>query len=75
MPDANSDERLSRVLFYGMVLLAYQMYRIFEPFLLPLGWAGVPVVVFFYPWHERRLSWFWKTPRRDCGQGERAVLE
>jgi len=53
MPQAISDDRLSRVLFYGVVLLlAYLVFRVFEPFLLPLGWAGVLVVV-FYPWHER----------------------
>jgi len=53
MPQAISDDRLSRVLFYGVVLLlAYLVFRVFEPFLLPLGWAGVLVVV-FYPLHER----------------------
>lgn len=46
-------ERVASVLFYGAVLLlAYAVYRIFEPFLVPLGWAVVFVVV-FYPWHER----------------------
>lgn len=46
-------ERVGTVLFYGAVLLlAYAVYRIFEPFLVPLGWATVLVVV-FHPWHAR----------------------
>jgi predicted PurR-regulated permease PerM len=45
--------RLDNVLFYGVVaLLAYLVFRVFEPFLAPLGWAGVLVVV-FYPVHKR----------------------
>ena len=47
------------MLFYGVVaLLVYLVFRVFEPFLAPLGWAGVLVVV-FYPVHnrlERRMS-------------------
>ncbi|MCL6481770.1 MAG: AI-2E family transporter [Firmicutes bacterium] len=50
-------ERVASVLFYGVMgLLAYLVFRIFQPFLVPLGWAVVFVVV-FYPWHrwlERR---------------------
>ncbi len=46
-------ERVSTVLFYGaVVLLAYAVYRIFEPFLVPLGWAAVLAVV-SYSGHER----------------------
>ena len=49
----SSSDRLTTVLFYAVLfLLAYLVYRIFEPFLVPLGWAGV-LVVFFYPLHER----------------------
>ncbi len=59
MSPATEGERLSSVLFYGVVLLlAYLVFRVFEPFLVPLGWAVV-LVVFFYPWHarlERRLG-------------------
>src|SRR5713226_7705880 len=47
------NDRLTTVLFYGVLfLLAYLAFRVFEPFLVPLGWAGV-LVVFFYPLHER----------------------
>lgn len=46
-------ERVASVLFYAAVLLlAWAVYRVFEPFLVPLGWATVLVVV-FHPWHER----------------------
>jgi len=46
-------ERFASVLFYAaLLLLAYAVYRIFEPFLVPLGWAVVFVVV-FHPWHTR----------------------
>lgn len=43
-----SDEnRFSNLLFYGIVLaLAYLVFRVFEPFLVPLGWAGVFAVIF-----------------------------
>ena len=42
--DADRD-RLSRMLFYGLVLLVgWLAYRILDPFLLPLAWAGVLAV-------------------------------
>src|ERR1700704_283976 len=41
-------ERFGDVLFYGMILLlVYLVYRIFEPFLMPLGWAAVFAVIFY----------------------------
>jgi len=46
-------EQLATAVFYAvLVLLAYLVYQLFRPFLIPLGWAGVLVVV-FYPWHAR----------------------
>jgi len=52
-------ERLAVMFFYAMLLLlAYLVFRVFQPFLVPLGWAAVLVVV-FYPWHmhlEARLG-------------------
>lgn len=43
-----SDSRFSNVLFYGIVLcLAYLVFRVFEPFLVPLGWAAVFGVIFY----------------------------
>jgi predicted PurR-regulated permease PerM len=50
-------KRLGGLLFYGVViLLAYLAFLIFAPFLVPLAWAAVLVVV-SYPldeWLERR---------------------
>jgi predicted PurR-regulated permease PerM len=40
------------------LLLIYLVFRIYEPFLAPLGWAAI-LVIFFYPlhyWMERRFS-------------------
>jgi len=46
-------ERLGALFFYAaLLLLAYFLFRVFEPFLVPLGWAAVLVVV-FYPAHMR----------------------
>jgi len=54
MPETRTTRsRLDNVLFYGVVaLLVYLVFSIFEPFLVPLGWAGVMVVV-FYPIYKR----------------------
>jgi predicted PurR-regulated permease PerM len=44
----NSDDRFSNVLFYGVVLcLAYLVFLVFRPFLVPLGWAAVFAVIFY----------------------------
>jgi len=52
----STGERLGDVLFYGVaLLLVYFVYRVFEPFLVPLGWAGVLAVV-FYSWNARLES-------------------
>jgi predicted PurR-regulated permease PerM len=49
----NAGERFEDVLFYGVILLLiYLVYRIFEPFLVPLGWAAVFAVI-FYSLNER----------------------
>ena len=45
--DTTQQKRLGAALFYGFVaLLAYAAYKIFDPFLVPLCWAVVFVVVF-----------------------------
>ncbi len=56
--EPNSQARLGAVLFYGIVaILAYLAFLVFEPFLVPLAWAAVLVVV-FYPWHRQvELRW------------------
>jgi predicted PurR-regulated permease PerM len=46
-------QRVATMMFYGAVLLlSYLVFRLFEPFLRPLGWAAV-LVIFFYPGHGR----------------------
>ena len=61
MPEPRAGDRFTTILFYGAVfLLLYLVFQIFQPFLVPLGWAGV-FVVFFYPWHVRLESRFGKT--------------
>jgi len=43
----SAEDRFSNLLFYGVVLcLAYLVFRVFEPFLEPLGWAAVFGVIF-----------------------------
>jgi predicted PurR-regulated permease PerM len=43
MRHAPSDrERLAQLLFYGaVILIGYLMFQVVQPFLVPLGWAGV----------------------------------
>lgn len=44
----SAENRFSNVLFYGFVLcLGYFVFRVFEPFLVPLGWAAVFGVIFY----------------------------
>lgn len=53
MSPQDDRQRISDLLFYAaVVLLAYLTYRLFQPFLVPLCWAGV-LVVCFYPMHAR----------------------
>ena len=49
----NAGERFGAIFFYAVVLLlVYLVYRVFEPFLVPLGWAGVFAII-FYSWNKR----------------------
>jgi predicted PurR-regulated permease PerM len=60
-PLSNRD-RFKSVLFYAVVfLLAYLVFLIVSPFLAPLAWAAI-LVVLFYPWHER-LAHRWGNSR------------
>ena len=46
-------ERIAQIIYYGAVLLVgYLSFLIFEPFLVPLGWAAV-LAVCVYPLHKR----------------------
>jgi predicted PurR-regulated permease PerM len=50
---ATTSDRLTTVLSYGaLLLLGYLVFRIVEPFLVPLAWSAV-LAIFFYPLHER----------------------
>jgi predicted PurR-regulated permease PerM len=54
----NAGERFGNVLFYGVILLlVYLVYRIFEPFLVPLGWAAVFAVIFHSLNQELERKW------------------
>lgn len=54
-------ERVSAAIFLGFILgLAYLTYRVFQPFLVSLGWA-VALVIFFYPLRDR-LARRWRRP-------------
>ena len=53
MPRSQQQEQLTALLFYTLiVLLGYLVFRILQPFLSPIGWAGVLAVV-FNPIHAR----------------------
>src|SRR5271163_1037309 len=51
-----TSDRLATVLSYGaLLLLGYLVYRIFEPFLVPLAWSAV-LAIFFYPMYEHQAK-------------------
>lgn len=57
MSEANrkttTSDRVTTVLSYGsLLLLGYLVFRIAEPFLVPLAWSAV-MAIFFYPVYER----------------------
>lgn len=53
---------LSAILFYGaLFLLGWLVFLIFQPFLVPLAWAGVLVVLFYG--HYQRLARHWNRTR------------
>ena len=57
---------MGSLLFYGAVLLlVYLAYRVIEPFLVPLAWAGI-LAVTVYPLHRRA--------KRRWGDGRAAFL-
>jgi predicted PurR-regulated permease PerM len=52
---ATTSDRLTTVLSYGAILLlGYLVFRIFEPFLVPLAWSAI-LAIFFYSLYERLL--------------------
>jgi predicted PurR-regulated permease PerM len=61
MPDrptllASERERFTTLIFYGVVLLlGYLLFRVFQPFFGPLGWAAV-LAICVHPWNEQLVS-------------------
>lgn len=55
-------ERVRTITFYAaLILLAYLLYVVTRPFLVPLATASV-FVIFFYPWHARLERRYGSTP-------------
>ncbi|MDE3137516.1 MAG: AI-2E family transporter [Acidobacteriota bacterium] len=53
MPEPTPTQRVTTALFYGfLALVAWLSFKVFEPFLTPLIWAAV-VVILLLPWHRR----------------------
>jgi predicted PurR-regulated permease PerM len=62
---------LSAILFYGaLFVLGWLVFLIFQPFLVPLGWASVLAVVFYG--HYQRLARHWG-PTRAAAAGTAGV--
>jgi predicted PurR-regulated permease PerM len=60
--NSSTSDRLTTVLSYGvLLLLGYVVFRIAEPFLIPLAWSAI-LAVFFYPIYQL-LEKHW-TPTR-----------
>ncbi len=50
--NTSTSDRLTTVLSYGvLLLLGYLVFRIAEPFLIPLAWSAI-LAVFFYPIYQ-----------------------
>jgi len=61
MGDQQTRERSTTLIFYGSVLLlAYLMYLVCEPFLRPLAWAAI-FAAFFHPQYRRLQERFGKS--------------
>jgi predicted PurR-regulated permease PerM len=59
-------ERLSTLLFYAaVILLGYLVYLVFAPFLVPLAWAAV-LVVLFHPWHTHLVRRWGESRAAAC---------
>lgn len=63
---------LSLVAFAGLGFLLYLLYAILEPFLVPLGWAGV-IAIATFPLYERLLGKLGNREGRAAGVMSLAV--
>ncbi|HVB34194.1 MAG TPA: AI-2E family transporter [Patescibacteria group bacterium] len=53
MSESTTTRRVTTALFYGLLaLLAWMTFMVFRPFMTPLIWASV-IVILFLPWHRR----------------------
>jgi predicted PurR-regulated permease PerM len=53
MTPSTDRERLGALAFYAVaILIAYLVYQLFQPFIVPLAWATV-LAICFYPTHKR----------------------
>jgi predicted PurR-regulated permease PerM len=67
----SSQKRLGDALFYGIVLvLAYLVFLVFEPFLVPLAWAIVVVVVTYPAYAKLARKW---GPKRAAAASTLAI--
>src|SRR5687767_12089398 len=74
MSDQLARQRSTTLLFYGCVLLlAYLLYQLFEPFLRPLAWGAIFAALFYsrYKQAERR---FGKTAAASIGTAAVALI-
>ncbi|MGA8145004.1 MAG: AI-2E family transporter [Candidatus Acidiferrales bacterium] len=56
--ESGTQRKIGNVLFYGIVaLLAYLVFRVFEPFLAALAWAVILVVLFFPAYESLAKRW------------------
>jgi len=56
--ESSTQTRLGNALFYGIIaLLAYLVFRVFEPFLAALAWAVILVVLFFPLYEQLAKRW------------------
>jgi predicted PurR-regulated permease PerM len=73
--DAKAQERLGTLLFYGIVLtLAYFVFRIIEPFIVPLAWAAVLVVIAHPVYDRLEKKWGSAVAALVCTLGVTVVL-
>jgi predicted PurR-regulated permease PerM len=73
--ELSSQKRLGNALFYGIVIvLAYLVFLVFEPFLVSLAWAVVLVVVSYPAYARLARRWGATTAAIVCTLGVTLVL-
>jgi predicted PurR-regulated permease PerM len=67
MPDYLARQRSTTLVFYGCILLlAYLIYLLFAPFVVPLAWAAI-FAAFFHRRYKRLEVRFGRTPAASIG--------